>query len=330
MLDADTCLTRRYVPVDDDCKSEGIPSRALPGHRGPAPALAPSEVVTLAAYAQWARFPSERAFYRHAHAHLRRAFPRLPARPQYNRLGRAHERLVIGFAHALGAQVRRAAEADAPYEALDTTAVPTRNSKRGTPGRGWLAGQADIGYSSRLGWFEGMRLLAAVSPRGVITGYGVGSGSAKEQPLTEALLAARTDPGLGARLPQVGRGVGAGAADGLAYYVADSGFAGQAAHARWRAHAQAVVITPPGGNWQATSRARWPDALRRWLAHHRQVVEGVFDRLLFALRLSRERPHALQGFTARLAAGVALYNFCLLTNHQLGRPLLAFADLIAW
>jgi hypothetical protein len=27
---------------------------------------------------------------------------------------------------------------------------------------------------------------------------------------------------------------------------------------------------------------------------------------------------------------VALYNFCLLTNHQLGRPLLAFADLIAW
>lgn len=164
----------------------------------------------------------------------------------------------------------------------------------------------------------------------MITGYGVGSGSAKEQPLTEALLAARTDPGLGARLPQVGRGVGAGAADGLAYYVADSGFAGQAAHARWRAHAHAVVITPPGGNWQATSRERWPDALRRWLAHHRQVVEGVFDRLLFALRLSRERPHALQGFTARLAAGVALYNCCLLTNHQLDRPLLAFADLIAW
>jgi hypothetical protein len=330
MLDADTFLTRLYVAVDDYCKREGIPPRALPGHRGPAPALAPSEVVTLAVYAQWARFASERGFYRHARVHLRGAFPRLPTRPQFNRLARAHQRLVIAFGHAVGTAVRGAAEPDAPYEVLDTAAVPTRNSKRGTPGRGWLAGQADIGYSSRLGWFEGLRLLAAVSPRGVITGYGVGSGSAKEQPLAEALLAARADPALAAALPQAGRGVGAGAADGLAYYAADSGFAGRAAHARWRACAHAVVITPPGGNWQGTSRERWPDTLRRWLAHYRQVVESVFDRLLFALRLSRERPHALGGFTARLAACVALYNFCLLTNHHLGRPLLAFADLIAW
>jgi hypothetical protein len=330
MLDADTFLTRLYVTVDDYCKRQGLPPHALPGHRGPTPALAPSEVVTLAAYAQWARFASERAFYRHAAVHLRPAFPTLPARPQFNRLVRAHQRLVIAFAHAVGATVRQAAEPDAAFEALDTAAVPTRNSKRGTPGRGWLAGQADIGYSSRLGWFEGLRLLAAVSPRGVVTGYGVGSGSAKEQPLTEALLAARADPALAALLPQAGQEVGVSAADGLAYYVADSGFAGRAAHARWRTRGRAVVITPPGGNWQATSRERWPDALRRWLAHSRQIVESVFDRLLFALRLSRERPHALDGFTARLAACIALYNFCLLTNHHLGRPLLAFADLIAW
>jgi hypothetical protein len=330
MLDADTFLTRLYVAVDEYCKRQRIPPRALPGHHGPAPALAPSEVVTLVVYAQWARFPSERAFYRHAVTQLRAAFPTLPARSQLNRLGRTHQPLVVAFAHAVGTQVRCAAEPDAAYEALDTTAVPTRNSKRGTPGRGWLAGHADIGYSSRLGWFEGLRLLAAVSPAGVLTGYGVGSGSAKEQPLTEALLAARADPTLGAQLPEAGHGVGAGTADGLAYYVADSGFAGRAAHQRWRTYAQAVVITPPGGNWQATSRERWPDACRRWLARHRQIVESVFDRLLFALRLSRERPHALSGFTARLAACVALYNFCVLTNYQLGRPLLAFADLIAW
>ena len=97
MLDADTFLTRLYVAVDDYCKSEGVPPRALPGHRGPAPALAPSEVVTLAVYAQWARFASERAFYRHAAAHLRGAFPTLPARPQLNRLVRAHQRLVVAF-----------------------------------------------------------------------------------------------------------------------------------------------------------------------------------------------------------------------------------------
>lgn len=334
MLDADTFLTRLYVAVDEYCKSQRIPPRALPGHHGPAPALAPSEVVTLAVYAQWARFASERAFYRHASTQLRGAFPTLPARSQLNRLVRAHAPLVITFGHAVGTQVWQAAEPAALYEALDTTAVPTRNSKRGTRrdavGRGWLAGQADIGYSSRVGWFEGLRLLAAVTPHGVITGYGIGSGSAKEQPLTEVLLAARADPHLAAVLPQVGHSVSGRASDALAYYVADSGFAGQAAHARWRTGAHAVVITPPGGNWQGTSRERWPDALRRWLAHYRQIIESVFDRLLFALRLSRERPHALGGFQARLAACVALYNFVLWTNHQLGRPLLAFADLIAW
>jgi hypothetical protein len=330
MLDADTFLTRLYVAVDEYCKREGIPAHALPGHRGPAPALAPSEVVTLAVYAQWARFASERAFYRHASACLRGAFPRLPARPQLNRLVRTHERLVIAFGQALGTSVQQAAEPDAAYEALDTTAVPTRNSKRRSSGRSWLAGQADIGYSTRLGWFEGLRLLTAVTPRGIITGYGVGSGSVKEQPLTTALLAARANPALAAVLPQAGQAVGVSAADGLAYYVADSGFAGHAAHERWRVAAHAVVITPPGGNWQGTSRERWPEALRRWLAHYRQIAESVFDRLLFTLRLSRERPHALQGFTARLAACVALYNFCLYTNHQLGRPLLALADLIAW
>lgn len=337
VLDADTFLTRLYVAADDYCKSQGI-RRALPAHRGPAPALAPSEVVTLLVYAQWARFASERSFYRHAHATLRGAFPTLPARSQFNRLARAHQHLVLTFGLALGSRARQAAEPEARYEgyeALDTTAVPTRNAKRGTRrdavGRGWLAGLADIGYSSRLGWFEGFRLLAAVSPGGVITGYGIGAGSAKEQPLTEVFLAARADPAVAARLPEAGgaRG-GRGAGEPWAWYVADSGFAGEATHRRWRERWGAIVVSPPGGNWQATSRERWSDRWRRWLAHYRQIIESVFDRLLFTCRLSRERPHALAGFRARLAACVALHNFCCWTNYQLGRPLLAFADLIAW
>jgi hypothetical protein len=38
----------------------------------------------------------------------------------------------------------------------------------------------------------------------------------------------------------------------------------------------------------------------------------------------------LKGFQARLAAKVALHNFCIWLNEQLGRPRLAFAELIAW
>jgi len=47
-------------------------------------------------------------------------------------------------------------------------------------------------------------------------------------------------------------------------------------------------------------------------------------------RLNRERPHALDGFQARLVTKMALHNFCIWLNQQLGRPSLAFADLVAW
>jgi hypothetical protein len=33
---------------------------------------------------------------------------------------------------------------------------------------------------------------------------------------------------------------------------------------------------------------------------------------------------------ARLAARVALHNFCIWLNERLGRPRLAFADLLGW
>src|SRR5215213_6155126 len=38
-------------------------------------------------------------------------------------------------------------------------------------GEGWLAGRADIGWSNSLGWYEGFRLLVAVDPTGVNTGF---------------------------------------------------------------------------------------------------------------------------------------------------------------
>jgi len=70
--------------------------------------------------------------------------------------------------------------------------------------------------------------------------------------------------------------------------------------------------------------------LRRWVASIRQVVETVYDKLFNAFGLWRERPHELEGLRARLAARVALHNFCIWLNDRLGRPRLAFADLLGW
>ena len=86
MVDTDTFLTVLYVMADDFCKCRSQPQRTP----GPKASLTRSEVVTLVIFSQWARFRSERDFYRYAASRLRPAFPTLPRRSQFNRLTRRH------------------------------------------------------------------------------------------------------------------------------------------------------------------------------------------------------------------------------------------------
>lgn len=308
MVDIDTFLTILYVMVDDFDKT------CLPPERRPGPptALCRSEVLTLALMGQWQPFASERAFYRYVQRHWRGAFPTLPDRTQFNRLVRRHHSALVACFRSL-VEVLNAQRC--AFELLDATPAPTRDAKR--RGHGWLAGLADIGWSNRLGWYEGFHVLMAVNPVGVITGVGFGAASTKDQPLAETFLAARHRPHPG--LPSVGA-----PADGP--YLTDKGFEGQAYHQHWREDYGAVVICAPKRN----SPHPWPRPWRRWLAGLRQIIETVNGCLQHTFRLDRERPHALEGFQARLAAKVALHNFCIWLNEQLGRPRLAFADLIAW
>jgi hypothetical protein len=309
MLDVDTFLTALYVMVDDFHKSRP-PNLRRPG---PDATLSDSEVITLAIFARFSRFASERDFHRYAESNLRDAFPTLPERSQLNRRVRSLagllEEVALHLAEVMGSR-------GCPYEALDSAAMVVRDAKR--RGAGWLAGYADIGWSNRLGWYEGFKLLVAVSPTGVITGFGFSSASTADQPMAEAFFAARRHPN--SRLPSVGF-----AASGC--YVADKGFEGAENHLRWLDRYGARVIHPPKRNSRKRS---WPKRLRRWVASIRQVVETVYDKLLNAFGLHRERAHDLSGARARLAARVALHNFCIRLNEQLGRPRLSFADLLGW
>jgi hypothetical protein len=311
MLDPDTFLTTLYVHVDDFCHAH-LPTPTRPG---PPASLTPSEVITLALFSQFGWFTSERDFYRWACRHLRQAFPNLPDRTQFNRQVRSQWRAIVAFFHHLTEQLdaRRTL-----YEALDATAVPVRNCKR--RGRGWLAGQADIGWSNRLGWYTGFHLLVAVHPQGAITGFAFGSASTKDQPLAESFFALRHQPDR--RVPTVGE-------PALGYYITDKGFAGVPNHRRWRRAYGAVVVCARQRPTRAAPHGL-PRAWRRWLASLRQIIETVNEKLLFAFGLARERPHDLSGLHARLAAKMALHNFCVWLNQRLGRPNLAFADLIDW
>lgn len=311
MLDVETFLTTLYVLLDTFAKTQlppAAPSVGRPSH------LSVSEVLTLAILGQWSVFPSQRAFYRYAQRHLRSAFPHLPDRSQFNRAVRAAEPILSQVGPYLAAQL---GARDEPYEVLDSTGLPVRDSRR--RGRGWLAGQANLGRCTRIGWYYGLHALTCCTRGGVITGSGLAPASTHDQRLAETFFRARRHQlSASERLPGVG-------APATGHYVADTGFDRPATPQFWPEQCGAQVVSMPYRN-----QRRWPPRLRRWLAGLRQVVESVHTKLLHTCGLARERPHTLGGLQARFAAAVGLHNCCCWLNRQLGRPLLTFADLLAW
>ena len=127
--------------------------------------------------------------------------------------------LVACFLHL----VQFLAAQQCPYEALDSSGVPTRDAKR--RGAGWLPGLADIGWSNRLGWYEGFHLLLAVNPGGGDHRLRLwGCEHAKINPWRRRSLPSAAAPHPG--LPSVG-------APACGPYVVDKGFEGQANQATW-------------------------------------------------------------------------------------------------
>ena len=109
--------------VDDFCHSQ--PPRSRPG---PDASLCESEVITLAIFARWSRFNSERDFYRYATGHQTDAFPTLPERSQFNRQSRSCTELIEAFVLHLASLLTDARKC--PYQALDSSAMPIRDCKR--------------------------------------------------------------------------------------------------------------------------------------------------------------------------------------------------------
>jgi hypothetical protein len=295
-----------YV-MADEFQAAALPP--VPRTGGQRPALHRSEVLTLALLAQLGCFPSERAFWRFADAEWRHLFPRLPHRSQLNRAVRAQRAALVAFGRWVA---RRLDALTAEYEVLDRTAVPLRNAKR--RGVGAMPEVVAHGRSLRLGWYQGVRLLVAATPAGVVTGWGIAPGNEPDRALADVLLAERAAPVQA--LPSAGR-----AASGV--YLADTGFAGRAARARWAALG-ADVLAPP----QRDSRERWPRAWRALHQRRRQIVETVFARLHGPFRLERDRPRSLGGLLTRIAAKVALSNALIRLNRDAGRPGLTLAGLV--
>lgn len=309
MFDLETAVIAVYVAVDTFVQRR--PRRRR--RRGQQPCLTTSEVLTLAIIGQAELFGSERAVSRWAteDALGRSLFPRMPDRRQVNRAFLAVQPELVAFGRW---QARHLGVQAAPYEVLDSTAVPLRNPKR--RGASPLSEILDIGKSSRLGWFQGVRLLAAVTPDGVITGYAVADASSNDRALAEIFFACRADAA--PVLPEVGR-----ASSGV--YLADANFYGEDCVPRWAELADAHVFAPP----RRTSQRAWPAAIRRVTRAKRQVIETIFARLLGPFRLQRDRPKSLAGLHYRIAAKVALHNWLIAWNRACDRPDFTIIGVIA-
>ena len=308
MVTPDPFLPTLDVMVDEGCQAP-LPPEV---HPGPRASLRRSEVIPLGLCGQGPGFPRDRAFSRAAQRPRRSACPTLPHRTPFKRLLRQHSAAIVAFCRPLADWL---AGRPAPYEALEGWAVPTREATR--RGAGWPPGLGDSGWSNRVGWDEGSPLLMALPPRGLIPGFGGGPARAKGPPLAETVFASRQRPHPGCL---------SGGQPALGPSVCEKGFEGQTAPTRWGQCYRARVLGPP----KRHSHPPWSTRMRRGLAGGRQLVATVDAKVHHTLRLRRERPHALSGFQARLAAKMALPTVCLWLNAPRGRPHLACTDVVDW
>lgn len=299
--------------VDEFCRTHPDCVKQCAGRRGPKTKLSPSEIITLSVMGQWNRFDGERGFWRFAKARLRPAFPNLCDRSQFNRASRRFYPVTAAFFLHL-AEILESRQQ--PYEVIDRFGFATRRSGRRGPG--WLAGYTDKGLCSRLGFFHGVQILSAVTPSGVITGFGVGPASVKDQPMAGMFFRLRRTPDH--RQPWIGRPAAS------QVYLADKGFSGPRRHREWLSESGALITCAP----QQGHAEAWPKHLRRALASMRQICETVHEKMLKRFGLERERPHCVTGLFARTCAKAALHNACIWINRRLGRPSLAFAALLGW
>jgi hypothetical protein len=339
-LDVDTFLTTVYCVCDDLYRAEVAPQ--LGPRPGARPQWSDSEVLTLAALAQWQGQRCERCFLRYARTHWRAYFPRLTSQSAFNR----RVRNLWGALSLLGPALARAVHqglGQAPaYEVWDGVPIPLMRRCRGGRHR-LFASEAGFGRGgSDQEWYYGMHQLTAVSPAGPITGFVVGPADTAEYWLAEALLRWRRVPTAPAPTaaelaPVLGPTHGAGGTrrgptgplgprpgagtPAPGPYICDLACTGHPWRAHWQDDYGAVVLTRADYRGVAAPLERM--AWTRWLCGLRQTVETVFNALTDQLGAKFPRARTRWGVWTRLAAKVVAFNLGVYVNHLFHRPTLA-------
>ena len=331
-MDDDTFLTALYTIVDDLYQEHYAPLK--PRRPGRRPVLSDSEVLTLAICSQWF-WTSERAFIRYALEHWLDLFPGLISQSAYNRRLRDMTGLLVDLGSLVARELLEAE--DAPYQAVDTVAVPVMRRCRGKRQR-LFGDEAAIGRGgSDRDWYYGCKLMLSVTPDGATTGFLLGPASTEDRWMAESFFCWRDDlantPCGPEDLPSRGNGkryvgptgpirprAGAGSASGTTY-LADNGYWGAWWQTHWRERYGVTVLTPKDYSGDDARRAKQQHS--RW----KQVVETVNGQLEDVFGLHFPGARSAWGLVARVAAKLAALNLGIYLNRLFGRPDLALATL---
>lgn len=266
-----------FCVVDD-----WVQAHLLPQRPGPAPACSDSEILTFALARDLLGYDSERRFRRVLKADWRHLFPRIPAQSELNRRTRwlwgAFEALRQDWLALLPA-------ATEDWYAFDTTPLPVKHPSRVRGPDQWsLPDELQAGFgrcAAKALWFYGFR-VATLTPLldPVPVRWALVPAAVNERDILEAML------------------------DGRAHLklLADKGLRSRALAERL-AQRGILLLTPP----TQRERASLPAALQRFIADHRNRIEGSYTTLKDQLHLEHHRARTGWGLLTRLMIKFAAY-----------------------
>ena len=289
-----------FCCIDDLYRSLVPPAvQRRPGHTRMT--LSDSEVLTLSLMQEALSVDSETAFIRFMRRNHADLFPRLLERSRYHRRRKALlevQRML--FAHLATTFAERAA-----WLVVDSAPVETTKVERSQTGASSIA-EASYGFRpARQQLFFGFRVHLVITDAGAVVECALAPAHESEREIAAGMLAGLAPSETGLTL-------------------ADNNYSGVLMQRDAARHGHAMAASPKRSQPpRDPSARRW----RRWLRSKRVLVETVFAMLADQFHLETTRARSLLGVRVRLMAKLLSFDFSLLLNQRLGRPLLAVKSL---
>lgn len=266
-----------FCEVDDWVQANPLPIRP-----GPSPSCRDSEVLTLGLARELLGYETERRFLRVVREDWGHLFPCLPAQSEFNR----RLRWLWGALELLRQHwVAQLPAATEDWYAFDTTPVPVKSPSRVRGPDQWYVpgtGVARFGRcAAKAVWFYGFR-LAVLTPLidPVPLRWALVPAALNEREALEDLVAGLHDLSL----------------------LSDKGLRGQALTATL-AEQHIVLLTPP----TKRERTTMPKDVQRFIAAHRNRIEGVFTTTKDQFHLERHRALTPWGLLTRVVLKLAAF-----------------------